>query len=281
MDVLKLREGTRADFLVRPIGVTADTWLPVQLKSTVTPTSRGEYRFGFPTDYSGMVILCVYVPEEILWVFDGKLSTMVSGVNMHKNSKYAYARVSKTELGSYLSDLFVGNNFPIVTFGDANIPIGSSQQTEYKHQLIRQRELSQLLKFEYPELEGQVFDFMVNGKYRVQEKVGRISKIVTATLCVTLARSAGKRCYEKGDNDFYWIACPDTDTFYVFPESILIEKGYISTTETPCKPQTIRLHYEATTEADITSCPFKDTWAFPYRYKYSNLDVGKLQEVFM
>ena len=282
-DVKKLREGTLADFLVKPKGVRKNAWLSVQLKSTLQATPKKGYCFSFrQTDYTGMVILCVCVPDEKAWTFRGEDVKNLSGVGIREKSKYNKAQVDALDIPMVLLSHY--ETIPHMTYEDANVPVSATHIVEYEHQQLRESRLDGILRFEYPELEGQVFDFMV-GTIKVQEKSGHHCKDVSLpTTYVKLTKHYGdtkRMSYEQGDNDVYWVSCPDKDTFYVFPESILIEKGFISTAEKMSVKRTLTLHWEAQTVEELTNCHSQDAWAFPYRYKYSNLDVDKLQEVFM
>ena len=68
---------------------------------------------------------------------------------------------------------------------------------------------------------------------KVQEKVGTICNNPNSfmyALNKNLGRKDGKsiKCpYEKGDNDLYWLNCKDLQKFYLIPESVLIENGFV------------------------------------------------------
>jgi hypothetical protein len=275
-EVKKLREGTKADFLVRPLGSEEDDWIAVQLKSTEKKKDRYDtYAFTTKTDYSGMVLLCVCVKDEKIWIFDGEISKNVCGLGLNKTSKYNYGYVEKDEVNIKMAEFWEKETIEKVTYEEANVPRAVGHQKEYEFQKLRERHLGHGLSFEYPELECQVFDFNING-YKVQEKVGiDIHRKEYDKMYVTLGKNIGckstKGSYEKGDNDFYWIASQDKDTFYVFPESILIEKGYVKSEDNTNASTRLLFEYQYREGSD---------WTLQYQYKYSNLDIKKLTELF-
>lgn len=286
LDVKKLREGTKADFLIRPKGVADDIWLPIQLKAAVKQRERGEYVFTFRRDYSEMVILCVCVVDERIWMFDGEISQNITGIAINDSSKYDYGRVVVEDLSDRFMMFYKQGKIPNVLFRNANIPISPGQQIEYEYQILRENNLADYINFTYPELEGQVFDFFVNDKCKVQEKVAVIVKntnMETARVCFDKHGGIGKKKhYKQGDNDFYWVACQDKDTFYIFPECILVEKGFLTTSSISAIVKTINLHYTVQTKEELLSLNtrFVDDWTMSYRYKYSNLDIPKLRALF-
>lgn len=277
--VKKLREGTLADFLIKPKTVESDDWLRVQLKVTLTETENRGYRFTFrKSDYTGMALLCICLEEEKMWLFDGSVSKHICGICITKGSKYNAGNVATEDIASEFEKYY--NNsylFRHLSYDEANVPVSPSHQVEYLHQQLRENMLGHLFYFDYPELEGQVFDFRLDG-YKIQEKTGTLVHNATIESCyIQLKKHGGsdkKVAYANGDNDFYWVSCPDKDTFYVFSESILIEKGYVSLNKAPTKLTTLTLHWTTNDE----TCA--DAWTFPYRFKYSTLDKFKLKALF-
>jgi hypothetical protein len=72
-------------------------------------------------------------------------------------------------------------------------------------------------------------------------------------------------CYEEGDNDFYWLHCKN-GKFYVFPESILVQKGYVGSNGTE------KLYISLTN-------PNK-SWCNEYLFDYNQIDKEKLTKMF-
>jgi len=67
--------------------------------------------------------------------------------------------------------------------------------------------------------------------------------------------------YEVGDNDFYWLNPEGKKYFYVIPEKLLVENGFI------CNTKKIVLHCSLTA---------KDAWYNNYLFEYENIDKDRL-----
>ena len=78
-----------------------------------------------------------------------------------------------------------------------------------------------------------------------------------------------RQTYEIGDNDFYWLNCKNTSNFYVIPESILVEKGYLGNYEKKIKSLTISKTNKIT------------FWTKDYLFNYDNLDKEKLCQILL
>jgi hypothetical protein len=290
-DIKKLREGTLADCLIKPKSIDNDEWLQIQIKSTKEKQkqkkSRENYchKFTFNSKYKDIVICCICVNDNSIYTFDGELSLTINNIGINENSKYYSGIITDGKIIDRFISHYNNNKFPKVKYLEANIPISFSHKIEYEYQQLREEKLGSHFEFMYPELEGQVFDFTID-KFKIQEKVGSIRTDVSIPCIeVHLSKNAGlgkQKRYDIGDNHFYWIACPDKDTFYIFPESILVEKQYIlqelETSDTSYK--CMYLHFKATRKEDLVKCQSNDEWTFPYRYNYSNLDISKLKLLF-
>ena len=73
------------------------------------------------------------------------------------------------------------------------------------------------------------------------------------------------KCYEKGDNDLYWLNCKN-DTFYVIPEDVLIEKGFLGK---DCKR--MKLYVSLTNK--------NTNWSLEYLFDYNNVDKERLLDL--
>lgn len=72
-----------------------------------------------------------------------------------------------------------------------------------------------------------------------------------------------RQTYNKGDNDIYWFHCKDTMIFYVIPENILIEKGYIGNNDGKLKSLV------------ISNTNKKIFWTKDYLFNYDDLEKDK------
>ena len=71
--------------------------------------------------------------------------------------------------------------------------------------------------------------------------------------------------YNVGDNDFYWLNCVGKRYFYVFPEKLLFEMGYINNE----KPKRLRCN------------PLNKNkiWYNEYLFDYENVNKEKLLKI--
>jgi hypothetical protein len=112
-----------------------------------------------------------------------------------------------------------------------------------------------------------VYDFKLNG-LKVQEKIACNHK---PGVQVNLRKSNGnkkKKSYEKGDNDIYWIHLPNKEEFYVIPEDILMDNGFISNKDIEGK---MSLYINPSN---------KKQWTNKYLYSYEKIDIEKLKLIF-
>lgn len=73
--------------------------------------------------------------------------------------------------------------------------------------------------------------------------------------------------YNIGDNDYYWLNADDKQLFYVIPEQILLEKGYIGYTG---NKKQLKINPKETTH---------NGWIQPYKFNYNKLDKTRLLNV--
>ena len=183
-------------------------------------------------------------------------------------SKYDIDRVTTDTIKDVILSYY--ESLPSVTFGDADIPINIYQQQERIFR-IRRESTCHFLEFENPKRNQLVYDFIINGK-KVQEKVGNVTKNKEGILfCLYKNNGCRKKprtfiSYTHGDNDFYWLNCPDKNHFYVIPEYELIQRNKIGTG----KSESIYFNPSNT-----------DKWAFEYLFDYTNLDIEKLTNMFI
>lgn len=124
-------------------------------------------------------------------------------------------------------------------------------------------------------MEGLVYDFKIGDK-KIQEKVGGHPHKNLNTYHFSFSKMNGRikgkkkrQTYEIGDCDFYWLNCKNSSKFYVIPENILIEKGYIGNLDKKIKSIT------------ISKTNKKTFWTEDYFFDYENLDKTKLCKILL
>ena len=225
-NIKRTNEGCLADFVIKPKDIENDEWMMVQLK-TCSGICHGVYSFTMQNDYVNCLVLCVCLENNNMWLLDQKKCNGIRKVNIGVTDKSAYFKYKCTDT-ELLSQLHTEYNI-IQTFTKQHcmIPTSPCQQVEHHHRLLRENHL-QFLNVIYPDFEGQKTDFYINS-YNIQEKVATLKKNSNTLYTVELHKNNRKKdkkrqltCYEKGDNDFYWIWLRDDNAFCIFPESILI-----------------------------------------------------------
>ena len=107
------------------------------------------------------------------------------------------------------------------------------------------------------------YDFMI-GPYKVQEKVGVVVKNRKNSIVYVLhkcnGRNKNKIAYAVGDNDLYWLHIPNTEEFFVIPESVMLEKKHVG------PDAKFHLVYNE-----------QRAWMNTYKYNYTEGAVNQLQ----
>ena len=110
------------------------------------------------------------------------------------------------------------------------------------------------------------------GNKKIQEKVGTICKDNINSYSFNLSKHSGRingKCcltpYEKDDNDFYWLNCKN-GYFYVIPQDVLIEKGYVGK-----DTKKLKLYVSQTNQ--------NTEWCDEYLFNYDKLEEDGLLEI--
>jgi hypothetical protein len=263
--VKKLYDGCRADIVLRPIYSIDDLWLGIQVKSTYNKCNRGEYEFKLNrTNYDNYLILCICLKDKKMWLVPYEDVKGQTSIKISIKSKYNHYEVTTDNIQTKIIDFY--NNMLKFPFDIVNTPTSNTQKQEQCYRKLREDKLD-FLEFIYPEFEGTVYDFKISDK-KNQEKVGFICKNNPNSFGFSISKNNGRKfncSYKIGDNDFYWLHCKNTSRFYVIPESIFIEKGFIGDT---CKQH---LYISPTNK--------NTKWTNDYLFNYDNIDKEKLLQI--
>ena len=264
-EIHKAFDGCKADLIVRPNG-EKDQWIGIQVKST---EKNNHYEFHLHTDYYNMIVLCICEEDKKMWIFPYEEIKDVSKLHIGIKSKYNKYEVNVNTIDSTLQTYY--EKIPKFTYEELDTPQCIYTQREKEFYRYRESKID-FLEFNYNEMEGLVYDFMIGNK-KVQEKVGcndRIKNCYIFGMHKNNGVMKGVRkfqSYQLGDNDLYWLNCDNKETFYVFPEHVLIDKKYIGYTGNK-KQLKINMN-----EKD------KDNWTKPYTFKYSSIDKKRLLDI--
>lgn len=269
-DVQKTFEGCLADFIIKPKKIEDNKWLMIQLKTTAK-LSHGIYSFKTSyKNYDICALILLSIEDKKIWLLDGSFSKNLCNISIGAtNSKYNKYAVNETNIFDKITEFY--NNKELFIKEECLKPISLACQQEQKYRRFREDKLD-FLQYEYPVIEGTVYDFTING-YKIQEKVCcnyiRKDRKNSISIIVNLCKNNGmknkvrqKQSYKKGDNDYYWLWIKDSNIFYIIPESILIEKGKIDS------------------KSKLLSLNNKDEWYNDYKYDLDDLDTNKIKLLF-
>ena len=263
---IKSFDGCKADIVIKSYEEIQDLWLGIQVKTTNKKTEREQYYFKLNNgEYDNCLLLCICHEDKKMWLIPYDEVKGLKTIGIAQKSKYNKYEVNKETLIEKLNYYYtIINKFE---FKILDTPTSTTQQQEQKYREIREIKIN-FIKFKNNDMEGLVYDFMIGSK-KVQEKVGTICKNNLNSYSFTLTkydcRIDGKcknKSYEKGDNDLYWLNCKN-GKFYVIPEDVLLENGYIGKDSKKEK-----LYVSPTNE--------NTEWCNEYLFDYNNLDKEKI-----
>ena len=227
-NIIKAFDGCNSDLIFKPNNVLEDKWVGIQVKTT--NVRHLTYGFHINNIYKNCLILLYCVEDNKMWLIPENIIGNQKKISIGYNkSKYNIYQINENTVINKLNELY--NNTTNFEFDKLNTPTCIYQQREQIFRNFREEKIN-YIKFEYGEMEGTVYDFKINN-FKVQEKVAKISDKENRYiffLCKNNGLINGKQNkiqYDIGDNDFYWLNCDNKKTFFVIPEKILIEKGFI------------------------------------------------------
>jgi hypothetical protein len=256
-EIHKAFDGCRADLIARPIAEKENKWIGIQVKST---ERNNHYEFHLENNYSDLIILCVCEDDKKFWLMPYKDIIGISKIHIGIKSKYnKYEIKNVLKISETLNEYYkITKKF---TYEELDKPI--CIYTEREREFYRYRESKiDFLDFTYNDMEGMVYDFKI-GEKKVQEKVGCIDKVKNVNVFCMWKHNGGKesKSYDIGDNDYYWLNADDKQLFYVFPEQILLEKGYIGYT---ASKKQLKINPRETTH---------NGWVQPYKFNYTSFGL--------
>lgn len=247
-------------------------WIGVQVRTT-NKKCHNLYSFSLVRIKLNMLIICYCIDENKIWVPDyNEIKHLPKILNIGQKSKYN--KYLTNNLLNTINNLY--DNHYKFNKEELLTPITSECKKELKYSFIRKEKLS-FINFIDPEYKYLSYDFKI-GIYKIQEKVSFIiNKNKKQYTVVSLHKRYGKNInnkkkqilYQKGDNDFYWFHIADTSIFYIIPEKIMINNGYVTNTPTEIKNIKI-LNFNSS----------KNKWLNEYKYDYNNINKSNILNLF-
>ncbi len=227
-DIKKTNEGCLADLMIKPKYQMEDKWMMIQLKTT-SNICHNLYSFRMGgNQYENCMVLCICIGDKSIWLFHWSEVIRKNTLNIGKTDRSTWSN-NKHSPETIVEALHTAYAIsPKFNEKYIMIPINYYQQREQVF-IKKREEAFPMIMFEYPEIDCRRYDFIING-YTVQEKVAGIRKDrLNSYFCFLCANNGDKgiSSYDKGANNFYWIWLPDQDVFYIFPESVLIERNLV------------------------------------------------------
>jgi hypothetical protein len=264
---IKAFDGCKADIIIKMIDEINDLWLGIQVKTTNTKTERGQYYFRLNnSNYDNCLLFCMCEEDKKMWLIPYDDVKDLKTIGIAIKSKYNKYEINKENIIEKLNNYYMSiNKFE---FNILDTPISQTQQQEKEYRKIRETKID-FIKFTNNEMEGLVYDFMICNK-KVQEKVGTIMHDNNNSYLFKLTKNGGiinrkltRKSYDIGDNDLYWLNCKN-GKFYVIPESIMIQKGFIH-------DEKLRLYVSPTNK--------NTEWCNEYLFDYNNINKEKLLKI--
>lgn len=227
------------------------------------------YSFHINNEYTNCLILLYCCCDDSIWLIPENVISNQQKISIGRyKSKYNIYKTNIQLLAGKISELYTTTSKH--TFEMLDTPINFYQQREQEFRYFREN-MIQYLNFVYDEMEGLVYDFKING-LKVQEKVCSFNNYKNAYLCNICKNGKNSKeetrhiQYDKGDNDIYWINCSNKKNFFVIPENILIDRGYVGDREG-----------KIFLKLKIENMKTDSDWFTPFLFDYHtiNMDVNK------
>lgn len=275
-EVLITNEGCKADMAIRPLESSEDEWAMIQLKAAgKAKTEKYQDTFGFSlkkNDYSDMIVVFTAKTANSIWIIDGEILKDLTGINLSLNrgTKYIDYKVPPEYFIHDVSELWKTPKIKKMPIQDIMKRQFKSVQNEDIYMHLRKSNID-FIEFEESR-NYESTDFVVNG-FKVQEKLA-YKDHGQYNLNLHKSKASKKVPYDKGDNDFYWIHLNDWRLFYVIPEAILIEQGYINGGSKNAKTH-IGIYPKLYNEN-----PKDNTWMEEFVFDYHDIDAKRLKGLF-
>jgi hypothetical protein len=265
-DIIKAFDGCNIDIIYKPKDINQDKWVGIQVKTT--NNIHLTYSFHINNIYNNCLILLFCNEDKNMWLIPENIIGNQKKISIGYNkSKYNIYNVNKDIVIDKLNELY--STTTKFEFDILNTPINIFQQREQDFKKFRQ-EIITFIEFTYDEMEGTVYDYKINN-FKIQEKVAKLcdkKNTYSFFLCKNNGIIDRKRIqiqYNINDNDFYWLNCENKQHFFVIPEKILIEKGFIGNKEENKNKQ----NFKITIKDDLHH---KSIWLKPYMFNYETIN---------
>jgi len=225
-DIKKPALYCKADMIIKPKSEKNDLWLKVQIKTT-GKNYNNYYKF-YPhnKNYDNHLLILMSIEDKKIWYLNGELSKNIKDLIIStKNDKYNLNEITEKIIITKTQEFY--DKLNKYTENDSIEFDNKNSKREYEYFKKREEKFPNFI-YVYPEVEGTIYDLKMNN-FKVQDKVYSIVDKTNYKAYIQKQYKRKRIPYEKGDNDLYWIWLENSDYFFLFPESVLIEQNIIKT----------------------------------------------------
>jgi len=235
-----LWEGTLADILIRY--KYKKLFYGIQIKTTKKISKKKRYQFNHTKGYEGLILICVCIDENKIWVMPGEITKNMDTLNIGGSKSKYYGYLIKDNLCEKITNIIKNNELILKSFDDWNIPISKLVKREKEYFYLHKSKFP--FKLKRPKVENGHIDSYIklnNIKIRFQHKVSFIKKNEKVSIPFDkMAGKINKKCtrkpYEVDDFDILFIHIDNENylnKIILIPSSDLLERKYFKNKE--CK----------------------------------------------
>jgi hypothetical protein len=246
-------------------------WLPVEIKYSKSSSSE-HYYFTMRKNYKNILIICVSLEENKIWIFPPNILeyTTKLKINKIKPNRFEQYYVNPdniinllVEYYNKLSEIMVDKNDNLMeNISDSNSHI----KVEYEHKIQRLKYID-FIDFQNPISNFEPYNFIVNG-YKVQECVSFISNSNHQQIVSIHKKLNGFSLpFDYTDSDFYWIHERNCDNFYLIPSNIMYENRLLDS--------------ESQKGKTALNLDTNQYWLFKYKFSYITINSEPYKSTLM
>ncbi len=240
-------------------------WMPIEIKYSNSSDDL-YYYFTMRKIYNDMIILCVSLEDNKIWIFAPNSLEYVSKLKINKSSPNKFD-IYNVDLTNQINIITILEKY---YFDYKNILVGKNDNLEYKisdsnphikteYEFKKKRiNFVNFLNFENPISNFEPYNFKING-FKIQECVSFVnSKTQNQIVSIHKKVNGFSVPFDYQDNDFYWIHERLFNSFYLIPSQILYLNEYLNS--------------EITKGKTTLNIDTNQSWLFEYVFCYDTIE---------
>ena len=204
-----------------------EKWFPIKIKYSNSYIGDNYY-FTIRNKSQNILILCVNLQNKKMWLFPPNILNSSSKIKININTTFTEYLLTEKTLYEKLLQYYNNNSTMWLNKYDNLISNSNNGHVniECEYKLKRVSSIN-FLTFTNPLTNFETYNFLING-FRVQETVCFYDIVGKWQIACVLKKRNGKIYpFSLEDNDFYWINERTSNNFYVVPNNIMYEKGFV------------------------------------------------------